>query len=35
MARRVRGLDLIDVRVLEHFIVGGGECFSFSEHGLI
>ncbi|MGH8267531.1 MAG: JAB domain-containing protein [Steroidobacteraceae bacterium] len=25
----------MDVRVLDHFIVGDGHCFSFSEHGLI
>jgi len=28
-------LALIDVRVLDHFIVGDGHCFSFSEHGLL
>jgi len=25
----------VDVRVLDHIIVGDGHCFSFSEHGLI
>jgi DNA repair protein RadC len=28
-------LTLMDVRVLDHFIIGDGGCFSFSEHGLI
>lgn len=28
-------LALIDVRVLDHFIVGAGECLSFSERGLL
>jgi DNA repair protein RadC len=26
---------LVDVRVLDHFIVGGGEAYSFAEHGLL
>ncbi|MDR2450366.1 MAG: hypothetical protein LBE85_01010, partial [Candidatus Accumulibacter sp.] len=26
---------LLDVRVLDHFIIGQGEPFSFSEHGLL
>jgi DNA repair protein RadC len=25
----------LDIRVLDHFIVGDGLCLSFSEHGLI
>jgi len=25
----------MDVRVLDHFIIGDGGCFSFSEHGLL
>jgi len=25
----------VDVRVLDHFIIGDGLCYSFSEHGLI
>jgi len=25
----------MDVRVLDHFIIGDGSCFSFSEHGLL
>jgi DNA repair protein RadC len=34
ITKRLReALALIDVRVLDHFIVGGGECFSFSEAG--
>lgn len=28
-------LSLIDVRVLDHFIIGDGEPYSFAEHGLI
>ncbi|MBS0365713.1 MAG: DNA repair protein RadC [Proteobacteria bacterium] len=28
-------LALIDVRVLDHFIIGDGHCYSFSEHGLL
>ena len=28
-------LSLVDVRVLDHFIVGDTEVFSFAEHGLI
>jgi DNA repair protein RadC len=28
-------LALIDVRVLDHFIVGDGQCASFSERGLL
>ena len=28
-------LALVDVRVLDHFIVGDGSCFSFVEHGLL
>lgn len=28
-------LDLVDVRVLDHFIVGEGEPFSFAEAGLL
>lgn len=33
---RIRGaLELIDVRVLDHFIVGGTDCLSLAEKGLI
>ena len=28
-------VGLIDVRVLDHFIVGGGDAYSFAEHGLL
>jgi DNA repair protein RadC len=28
-------LALMDVRVLDHLIVGAGICFSFSEHGML
>ena len=31
----VRSLDLIDVRVLDHFVVAGDTVLSFSERGLI
>ena len=30
-----QALDLVDVRVLDHFIVAGNHTFSFSEKGLI
>jgi DNA repair protein RadC len=34
--RRIRdALALVDVRLLDHFIVGDGKCFSFSEHGML
>jgi len=36
VTRRLRdALALVDVRLLDHFIVGEGRCFSFSEHGMI
>jgi len=36
ITRRLRdALALVDVRVLDHIIVGDGHCFSFSEHGLL
>ncbi len=28
-------LALVDVKVLDHFIVAGGECMSFAERGLL
>ncbi|MDR0736863.1 MAG: Mov34/MPN/PAD-1 family protein [Zoogloeaceae bacterium] len=28
-------LSVLDVRLLDHFIIGQGEPFSFSEHGLL
>ena len=30
-----QALALFDIRVLDHFIVGDGEAYSFAEHGLI
>lgn len=33
--RLVDGLGLVDIRVLDHVIVGAGHCFSFAEVGLI
>lgn len=30
-----QALSLVDIRVLDHFIVGDGQAFSFAEHGLI
>jgi DNA repair protein RadC len=36
ITRRLKeALALMDVRVLDHFIIGDGMCYSFSEHGLI
>jgi DNA repair protein RadC len=36
VTRRLKeALALVDVRILDHFIVGDGRCFSFSEHGLL
>jgi DNA repair protein RadC len=36
ITRRLKeALALVDVRVLDHFIIGDGQCYSFSEHGLI
>jgi len=36
VTRRLRqALSLVDVRLLDHFIVGEGKCYSFSEHGLL
>jgi DNA repair protein RadC len=36
VTRRLRqALALIDVRLLDHFIVGDGQCFSFCEQGLL
>ncbi|MDR1311820.1 MAG: DNA repair protein RadC [Burkholderiaceae bacterium] len=28
-------LDVVDIRVLDHFIVAGADIFSFADHGLI
>jgi len=36
ITHRIRqALDLLDVRVLDHFIVGEGPAYSFAEHGLL
>jgi len=36
LTQRLReSLSLIDVRLVDHFIVGDGKCYSFSEHGLL
>ena len=36
VTRRLRdALALVDVRLLDHFIVGDGKCLSFAEQGLI
>jgi DNA repair protein RadC len=36
ITRRLKeALGLVDVRVLDHFIIGEGRCFSFSEAGLL
>jgi DNA repair protein RadC len=36
ITRRLQeALALVDVRVLDHFIIGDGYCYSFSEHGLM
>lgn len=36
ITRRLKeALALLDIRVLDHFIVGGSQCLSFNERGLI
>lgn len=36
LTRRLQeALALIDVRVLDHFVIGDGECASFAERGLL
>jgi DNA repair protein RadC len=36
ITRRLKeALALLDVRVLDHFIIGDGQCYSFSEAGLL
>jgi DNA repair protein RadC len=36
ITHRIRqALDLLDVRVLDHFIIGDGPAYSFAEHGLL
>lgn len=34
-ARLEQALKLIDVQVLDHFIIAGHQCYSFAEHGHI
>ena len=31
----IKALQLIEVRVLDHLIIGGQQIFSFAEHGLV
>lgn len=33
--RLVQALQLVDIRVLDHLIVGGRQIYSFAEHGLL
>ncbi|MDM7320004.1 JAB domain-containing protein, partial [Klebsiella pneumoniae] len=33
--RLAQVLGMVDVKVLDHLIVGGCDIFSFAEHGLI
>ena len=33
--RLKQGLDIIEVRLLDHFIIGDGVPYSFAEHGLL
>ena len=33
--RLIAALAMVDVRVLDHFIIGGTEYYSFAEHGLL
>ncbi len=36
ITRRLKaGLSLMDMRVVDHVIVGGSRCYSFAEHGLL
>lgn len=36
ITRRLKaGLSLMDLRVVDHVIVGGSHCYSFAEHGLL
>ena len=34
-ARLVQALQLVDIRVPDHLIVGGTQILSFAEHGLL
>ena len=33
--RLVAALELVEVRVLDHLVIGDGACVSFSERGLL
>ena len=33
--RLKEALALVDVRLIDHLIVGDGRCFSFAEHGML
>jgi len=33
--RLQQALSLVNVRLVDHYIVGDGECYSFAEHGLL
>ena len=33
--RLVSALDLVDIRVLDHIIIAGGDATSFAERGLL
>jgi DNA repair protein RadC len=33
--RLTEALSLVDIRVLDHIVVGGDQTYSFAEHGLI
>ena len=31
----IEAAELMDIRILDHFIVGKGTCYSFAEHNLL
>lgn len=33
MSQVIKALALVDVRVLDHFIIAGGDTISFAEYG--
>lgn len=33
--RLVKALQTIDIRVLDHIVIGGNKAYSFAEHGLL
>jgi DNA repair protein RadC len=36
ITRRIRdALDLVDVRLLDHFVIGDGVCVSLAQRGLL